>query len=302
MGGPSSTAIPAHISKPTLAGETGLESRVPKAGRRQRYTLVSATKEGKRTTINVIERAVATEQRQSKSPPWLRLKVPLRRWLCLSPSSVADGVIVCSSRFAAAPYSHANEPHTVAAGQRRKYRAPQDEKCVQPLHPPDFVTDRVALALPPYGPYGDVSCPPSPAVHSRLLASICATLPTLTLRSRSVCFVVSSAGAVAAPNNIMYDKRVVRGNTYAAQILPAVRAPCPSALRHAHRRDRHFPCRVAPGAWAIRMAGLRAPSARAGVLPSVYIACGGRSSAGGVVARAGRTENTVAACAGCPDC
>ena len=26
------------------------------------------------------------------------------------------------------------------------------------------------------------------------------------------------------PNNIMYDKRVVRGNTYAAQILPAVRA------------------------------------------------------------------------------
>ena len=28
---------------------------------------------------------------------------------------------------------------------------------------------------------------------------------------------------IAAPNNIMYDKRVVRGNTYAAQILPAVR-------------------------------------------------------------------------------
>ena len=27
--------------------------------------------------------------------------------------------------------------------------------------------------------------------------------------------------AIPQPNNIMYDKRVVRGNTYAAQILPA---------------------------------------------------------------------------------
>jgi len=56
-----------------------------------------------------------------------------------------------------APYSHANEPHTVAATSRRKYREPTDEN---------------GMAIP-------------------------------------------------APNNIMYDKRVVRGNTYAAQILPA---------------------------------------------------------------------------------
>jgi len=57
-----------------------------------------------------------------------------------------------------APYSHANEPHTVPASARRKYREP--------------TTDENGLPIP-------------------------------------------------APNNIMYDKRVVRGNTYAAQILPA---------------------------------------------------------------------------------
>ena len=52
-----------------------------------------------------------------------------------------------------APYTHANQPQTVAA-TRRKYREPEDANIPQ-------------------------------------------------------------------PNNIMYDKRVVRGNTYAAQILPA---------------------------------------------------------------------------------
>merc|ERR1719271_304691 len=60
--------------------------------------------------------------------------------------------------MAEAPYSHANEPHTVAASARRKYREP--------------TTDENGAFIP-------------------------------------------------APNNIMYDKRVVRGNTYAAQILPA---------------------------------------------------------------------------------
>eukprot|EP00326_Haptolina_ericina_P039246 CAMPEP_0181245602 /NCGR_PEP_ID=MMETSP1096-20121128/43525_1 /TAXON_ID=156174 ORGANISM="Chrysochromulina ericina, Strain CCMP281" /NCGR_SAMPLE_ID=MMETSP1096 /ASSEMBLY_ACC=CAM_ASM_000453 /LENGTH=380 /DNA_ID=CAMNT_0023342317 /DNA_START=46 /DNA_END=1188 /DNA_ORIENTATION=+ len=54
-----------------------------------------------------------------------------------------------------APYSHATQPHTVAASSRRKYREPMEENLVP------------------------------------------------------------------NPNNIMYDKRVVRGNTYAAQILPA---------------------------------------------------------------------------------
>ena len=34
------------------------------------------------------------------------------------------------------------------------------------------------------------------------------------------------------PNNIMYDKRVVRGNTYAAQILPAVRRAAPASSPH----------------------------------------------------------------------
>jgi hypothetical protein len=37
---------------------------------------------------------------------------------------------------------------------------------------------------------------------------------------------------IPAPNNIMFDKRVVRGNTYAAQILPAVSAsPTPRVTR-----------------------------------------------------------------------
>ena len=35
----------------------------------------------------------------------------------------------------------------------------------------------------------------------------------------------TEAENIVLANNIMYDKRVVRGNTYAAQILPAVRAP-----------------------------------------------------------------------------
>jgi len=56
---------------------------------------------------------------------------------------------------AGAPYAHANEPHTVSASSRRKYREPMEENLIP------------------------------------------------------------------NPNNIMYDKRVVRGNTYAAQILPA---------------------------------------------------------------------------------
>jgi len=56
---------------------------------------------------------------------------------------------------AGAPYAHANEPHTVSASSRRKYREPMEENMIP------------------------------------------------------------------NPNNIMYDKRVVRGNTYAAQILPA---------------------------------------------------------------------------------
>jgi len=60
--------------------------------------------------------------------------------------------------MAEAPYSHSNQPHTVAAASRRKYREPP--------------TDENGVLIP-------------------------------------------------NPNNIMYDKRVVRGNTYAAQILPA---------------------------------------------------------------------------------
>jgi len=56
----------------------------------------------------------------------------------------------------AAPYTHSNQPQTVAA-TRRKFRAPEGE----------------------------------------------------------------DGSTIPNPNNIMYDKRVVRGNTYAAQILPA---------------------------------------------------------------------------------
>ena len=42
-------------------------------------------------------------------------------------------------------------------------------------------------------------------------------LPETPLLPAACCSLVPN------PNNIMYDKRVVRGNTYAAQILPAVR-------------------------------------------------------------------------------
>ena len=55
--------------------------------------------------------------------------------------------------------------------------------------------------------------------------------PPATLLGRLVppCpLLAAPRSSIPQPNNIMYDKRVVRGNTYAAQILPAVRPPVPA--------------------------------------------------------------------------
>ena len=94
---------------------------------------------------------------------------------------------------------------------------------------PDFGTQRAACRLAPASGVRGCLVPPSPnaAAEPTPPACTCVTLPMLTTTLRFLhrrALVVRSAGAIPAPNNIMYDKRVVRGNTYAAQILPAVRA------------------------------------------------------------------------------
>merc|ERR1719274_339816 len=45
--------------------------------------------------------------------------------------------------------------------------------------------------------------------------------PPTTLQARRKYREPEDGSTIPQPNNIMYDKRVVRGNTYAAQILPA---------------------------------------------------------------------------------
>lgn len=73
--------------------------------------------------------------------------------------------------------------------------------------------------------------------------------------------------SIPDPNNIMYDKRVVRGNTYAAQILPAVRAPtatnAPSPRApSAAAAENPLPCQTEPLLAACTFHAARRPRLR----------------------------------------